>query len=120
MASVTYRMRAMRLSDTEFEIEVTGTKILTIKVPVRLNKELDKLPSKSDFIRSVISKIISGEAALSPVRLDGPKEVVSVRIPLEVFKKLKKVARKSVKEGLVKSRNELLARAIAKELGVLQ
>ena len=120
MASATYKMTTRRLSDTEFEIDVTGTKILTMKVPVRLNKELDKLPSKSDFIRSVISKIISGEAALSPVRLDDPKDVISVRIPLEVFNKLEEVVRKSVKEGLVKSRNELLARAIAKELGVLQ
>ena len=117
MAARTFAVgKAIRLSDTEYELDVHGVQIITIKVPKQLNEKLNALPSKSTFLRTVIQKIIAGEADLRPVNLDGPRQVISVRVPLQVADELDEVTEELIERGVVKSRNELLLRAIANEL----
>ena len=109
--------KAIKINDTEYELDVHGVQIITIKVPKQLNEKLNALPSKSAFLRNVIMKIIAGEADLRPVDLDGPRrEVISVRVPLQVAEKLEEAAERLIERDVVKSRSELLIRAIANEL----
>ena len=117
MAARTFAIgKVVKLNDTEFEIETHGVQIITIKVPEWLNEKLNALPSKSAFLRSIIMKIVNGEADLSPVSLEGPRQVVSVRVPLKIADELNEATERLIEKGIVRSRSELLIRAIANEL----
>ena len=94
----------------------TRSKHITILIPSELNAKLDEFPSKSEFIRNVIQKIIEGKADLSPIEIDGPRQEVKVSVPTPLALKLELIAGDLARHGVVRSRNDMIVRAIANEL----
>ena len=113
--------KVVKVDDRTFEFTISGTQVVTLKVPLWLDEEIERLkgkynlPTKSDLIRLVIAKILRGEIDVSSpvdVNLDGPKKVISTRVPLDVAEKLDSLAVKLSK----KSRSRLIIDALLKEI----
>jgi len=85
-----------RVSDIEYDVEVTETKLVSARIPRSLYLALDSFKNKSEFIRNTIYEVIDNNIDLTNISLDNENrnKVITFRIEYEIYNKMLSYAKR--------------------------
>jgi len=97
-----------RVSDVEYDVEVTESKLVSARIPRSLYLLLEeKFKNKSEFIRTAINKVIENNIDLTTIRIDENRnKIITFRIEYSIYMKMIEHAQR------YQSMNEFVNRAI--------
>ena len=97
-----------RVSDIEYDVEVTETKTVPVRIPYSIYVLLEEnFNNKSEFIRTAINKVIQNNIDLTTIRIDeNRKKIITFRIDYATYNKMLSYAKR------YESLNDFINRAI--------
>ena len=96
-----------KVSDVEYDVEVTETKLVPARISRSLYLALESFKNKSEFIRTAINKVIENNIDLTTIRIDENRnKIITFRIEYSIYMKMIEHAQR------YQSMNEFVNRAI--------
>jgi len=79
-----------RVTDIEYDVEVTETKTVPVRIPYYLYLFLEeKFKNKSEFIRKAINQVIENNIDLTTIRIDEKRnKIITFRIEYSIYMKM--------------------------------